>query len=143
MVRGKAHRRGAVGGGGGFTPGGVGVPPTVGRGQEAREGEVVLVAFLRRRVRGGKRKGRVTSVMPFIGVVGSWGRGSRVESAWKRDGWREVGGGASTAVGGQHRFVADGRGRVACARPTPKQGKVGADRWAPATVPCDISLIIF
>jgi hypothetical protein len=41
---------------------------------------------------GGKRKGRVTSVMPFIGVAGGRGRkggvrgGVRVE---ERDGWRE------------------------------------------------------
>jgi hypothetical protein len=37
-------------------------------------GEVVLVACLRRRKRGGKRKGQVASVMPFNCEVGGRGR---------------------------------------------------------------------
>jgi hypothetical protein len=65
----------AADGGGGFTSGGVDVPSAIGRGQEARGGgEVVLVACLRRRKRGGERKGQATSVMSYIGAVGGRGR---------------------------------------------------------------------
>jgi hypothetical protein len=59
-----------------------GRPWTGGKG-----GEVVLVACLRRRKRGKKRKGLVASAMPLISVVGSRGRrrGSRAASAWKTE----------------------------------------------------------
>jgi hypothetical protein len=43
--------------GSGFTSGGGGIPPVVGRGQEATGGEVVLMACLRRRKVGGKERG--------------------------------------------------------------------------------------
>jgi hypothetical protein len=48
--------------------------PTWTKGKGGKEGEVVLVACLRRTKRGGKRKGRAVSVMPFIGATGGRGR---------------------------------------------------------------------
>jgi hypothetical protein len=56
MVRGQSSLKGAVGDDD-FTSDGVSVLPTVGHGQEARGGEVVLVACLRKRKRGGKERG--------------------------------------------------------------------------------------
>jgi hypothetical protein len=99
--------KGAIGGDGGFTSGSVDVPPAVGRGQEAG-GEVVVVACLRRRKRGGKRKGWAASVTPFIDMAGGRGRRGGVRGGVRmeeRDGRGE--GGPSAAVG--DRPVADGR----------------------------------
>jgi hypothetical protein len=57
MVKGQSSLKGAVGDDD-FTSDGVSVLPTVGHGQEAGGGgEVVLVACLRKRKRGGKERG--------------------------------------------------------------------------------------
>jgi hypothetical protein len=75
----------------------------------------VLMTCLRRRLRGGKRKGADGIGDFFSRRDGQQGRegGSGAESTWKRETDRERG--ASVAVGGRHRHVADGRGRPACA----------------------------
>jgi hypothetical protein len=103
--------KGAIGGDGGFTSGSVDVPPAVGRGQEAG-GEVVVVACLRRRKRGGKRKGWAASVTPFIDMAGGRGRRGGVRGGVcmeERDELRDGGPSAAvrsspcpTGVGGPH-----------------------------------------
>jgi hypothetical protein len=115
-VGGSSPKR-AVGGGGGFTSGGVGVFPTVGRGHDVREGRGGARGMLAkeeqrggRKKRGGQHRRCLSSERWATGEGG--GGGSGAESAWKRetDGER----GCPSAAAGTGPWPTDAGGRRAC-----------------------------
>jgi hypothetical protein len=92
--RGWELTKGAVGGGSGFTSGGVGVPLAVGRGQEAGERSGAHGVLVKEEKKG-KKKGVGSIGDAFYRRGGRQGKeregGSGAEFTWKRDGQREGG----------------------------------------------------
>jgi hypothetical protein len=131
MAGGGSSPKGAVDDGGGFTSGGVGVAPAVGRGHEARGGQWCSWCACEGGREGGGRKGWAASTVPFIGVTGGRGRrgrggGSGAASAWKRETSGERGGPAAAV----------GTGPWATgARCGTEQRRSGANERAPTTMP--------